>query len=83
MRSGGTIAKCPSCGSTGIKVINSRPHPFGRERRRKCLGCGHRWSTIEVPMDLMLNLERCSDFREARQTIDALAEIRRNFLGQP
>lgn len=34
-------------------------------------------------MDLMLNLERCSDFREARQTIDALAEIRRNFLGQP
>jgi len=41
---GATICKCG--GET--KVTDSRPHGKSIRRRRECLGCGERWSTLEV-----------------------------------
>ena len=38
---------CPLCHSTQTKVTDSRYRDKQR-RRRKCLICDHRWSTIEV-----------------------------------
>ena len=32
-------------------VINSRVLPEGRYRRRECLDCRHRWSTVEYEVD--------------------------------
>lgn len=41
---GATVCKCG--GDT--TVTDSRPHGKSTRRRRKCLSCGERWSTLEV-----------------------------------
>jgi len=42
--------KCPSCGFTESKVLDSRPVNEGTSirRRRECLSCGKRFTTYEV-----------------------------------
>ncbi len=42
--------KCPYCGDTESKVIDSRPTDEGERirRRRECLKCGKRFTTYEV-----------------------------------
>ncbi len=49
---------CPSCQSSRVQVTDSRPHHDGlwRRRRRICTACKHRWSTMEVPAELVENL---------------------------
>lgn len=32
----------------GNTVVDSRPHELGIRRRRRCDGCGARWTTLEV-----------------------------------
>ena len=48
--------RCPKCGCTDDKVIDSRAARDGStvRRRRECLSCGHRFSTLEsvVPEDM-------------------------------
>jgi transcriptional repressor NrdR len=39
--------KCPYCGKTDLKVLDSRDTDEGIRRRRQCLGCGRRFTTIE------------------------------------
>lgn len=39
---------CPSCHSNNFKCRNSRPFNSYIRRRRECLECGERWSTIEI-----------------------------------
>ena len=41
--------KCPTCGNTDSKVIDSRPSDKSSiRRRRECLGCGKRFTTYEI-----------------------------------
>ncbi len=41
--------KCPACGTTDSKVIDSRPTETGSiRRRRECLSCGKRFTTYEI-----------------------------------
>jgi len=41
--------RCPKCGKTDDKVIDTRPNDEGRSirRRRECIACGYRYSTLE------------------------------------
>lgn len=39
--------KCPSCGYSESKVLDSRPAEGSIRRRRECLGCQHRFTTYE------------------------------------
>lgn len=39
--------KCPKCNSK-TETIDSRESKNGRYRRRKCLSCGERFSTLEL-----------------------------------
>lgn len=43
-----TGEKCPSCGKMDSKIIDTRMENGYRKRRRECLCCGARWSTVEV-----------------------------------
>ncbi len=43
--------ECPKCGAEDTKVSDSRQLPLYVRRRRICLECGHRFSTIEVARD--------------------------------
>ncbi len=38
---------CPFCGRDETKVTDSRPESDGIRRRRECLGCGRRFTTLE------------------------------------
>lgn len=38
---------CPKCDSCNTRVINSREGDSHIYRRRKCLDCGHRFTTYE------------------------------------
>lgn len=42
--------KCPYCGYSDSKVVDSRPSDEGGSirRRRECLGCGKRFTTYEI-----------------------------------
>ena len=40
--------KCPVCGNTESKVIDSRPTDSEIRRRRECTSCGRRFTTYEV-----------------------------------
>jgi len=42
--------KCPVCGATDSRVLDSRPVDEGNsiKRRRECNGCGRRFNTYEV-----------------------------------
>lgn len=43
---------CPNCGETKSVVIDSRATNFNEvptiRRRRRCVGCQHRWTTYEL-----------------------------------
>ena len=40
---------CPLCGSPNQFVVDSRERPGNRiYRRRRCSGCGYRWTTYEI-----------------------------------
>ena len=39
--------KCPVCGNSESKVIDSRPTDSEIRRRRECLACGRRFTTFE------------------------------------
>lgn len=43
---------CPECKKGAVFVINSRPKGGYRWRRYECDNCGHRHSTIEVPVHI-------------------------------
>lgn len=48
LRNGVTDMKCPYCGKTEFKVIDSRSKEEKIRRRRECLHCGRRFTTYEV-----------------------------------
>lgn len=44
--------KCVKCGSYQVQVIDTRNDREERRiyRRRRCLRCSHRWTTVELPV---------------------------------
>ena len=70
--------KCPHCGSIDDKVVNSRLTPGGEgiRRRRECLGCGQRFTTMEhlegVALKVIKRDGRREDFdpRKLRHSLD-------------
>lgn len=58
--------KCPFCGYTESKVIDSRPtDEFARiRRRRECLGCAKRFTTYEVVESLPIIVVKKDKSRE-------------------
>ncbi|MBQ1449722.1 MAG: transcriptional repressor NrdR [Eggerthellaceae bacterium] len=59
--------KCPSCGYTESKVVDSRPSDDGSSirRRRECLECSYRFTTYERIMDSPLLVTKADGSSEA------------------
>lgn len=51
---------CPVCGE-GTKITNSRGDIDRVRRRRECRECGHRFTTMELEVDLQRNLEKMKE----------------------
>jgi transcriptional repressor NrdR len=58
--------KCPHCGHQEDKVVDSRPYQDGRaiRRRRECLQCGQRFTTLEYVEMGTLTVLKSDDRRE-------------------
>ena len=51
---------CPKCKQQDqLKTIDSRPAVYGVKRRKECLSCGHRFTTIEIAVPKKI---RADDF---------------------
>lgn len=81
--------RCVSCGSLRTEVIdNQASGAFRRRRRRECV-CGHRFSTVELPMDeftllnpdgsMIAKLQR--DAQRVASTIDKVMQTRKAAVG--
>ena len=53
---------CPKCGSDQLKVIDSRGSPEQVKRRRECVDCKERFSTIEVTVEKYETFGRKIDY---------------------
>lgn len=50
---------CVKCGSYQVKVIDTRAKGKRKiYRRRECLRCGYRWSTLELPVGDLKQIAR-------------------------
>ena len=57
MADGAGVDICPACGVSGAGVVDSRLVAEGRRRRKRCWGCDHRWSTIEMHEERAASIE--------------------------
>lgn len=68
--------RCPFCGYTESRVIDSRESPDGIRRRRECTECGHRFTTYErVHSDSLLVVKR-----DGRREPFETAKLHRSIL---
>lgn len=62
--------KCPVCGSDNITTVDSRSAPDSIVRRKKCLVCNYRWSTIEIDKDQWHSALQIKEERKKRRSKD-------------
>jgi len=74
---------CPYCGFEDSKVIDSRASEGGIRRRRQCLACGQRFSTIERTEVGVLLVAKKDGRREEFSRDKVLAGVRRACEKRP
>ncbi len=57
----GSGRRCPTCGHPKSTVMDSREGPGELKRRRQCLECGFRWTTVETLCPDSLTPEQVTD----------------------
>ena len=62
--------QCPKCKAHGLACHDSRPYNETIRRRRRCLNCGYRFSTVEISIEDYHKLKE----NEA-ETADVLSNI--------
>ncbi len=75
--------KCPYCGGSNFKVIDSRDASGGVRRRRQCLGCGSRFTTYERVQPAGLVVVKKDERREEFSKDKLLAGIRKACEKRP
>ena len=73
--------KCPNCGCADTDVFDSRPKSDGSEirRRRKCLGCDGRFTTIEHPQETIEELSRDMLLAAMDSVISSLEKVKKEI----
>jgi transcriptional repressor NrdR len=68
---------CPDCGDLRNKVADVRARKLDNaiKRRRECLNCGRRWTTMEV------TISEATAFMSKDRAVDALNQIQSLLLG--
>ena len=74
--SGTGLSRCLKCDGVST-VFNSRVDKNGwRWRRRECTVCEHRWTTYEVPAELLTSLRAFIALaQQAKQHVDTLNDL--------
>ena len=79
----GQGACCPFCGSGANGVVDSRPAILGGNihtvrRRRKCTDCSKRFTTYEIPAEIIERLDALANDRR----IPSRREVIRSCIAQ-
>ena len=69
---------CPRCHAPDSRVVDSRDSHYGIRRRRRCDGCGFRWTTYERSDAPLLAEEELRKLRDALTTVLALMDQRKS-----
>jgi len=77
--------RCPACGSSDDKVVDSRQADDGSSirRRRACISCGRRFTTFERVEEIALTVVKRSGHREPFDRGKVIAGIRAAAKGRP
>lgn len=77
--------RCPYCGSTEDKVVDSRPSEDETviRRRRSCLGCGRRFNTFERVEEVPLVVVKRSGSREPFDRAKLIAGLAKAYKNRP
>src|SRR5688572_9175360 len=75
--------KCPYCGDTNSKVIDSRDAENGIRRRRECLSCARRFTTYERIDSQNLFVIKKDGRRESFDRMKLLSGLRRACEKRP
>jgi len=77
--------RCPWCGHTEDKVVDSRPADQGEaiRRRRQCLACGRRYTTYERVEELGLMVVKRDGSREPWNRDKMVAGIQKAIVNRP
>lgn len=75
---------CPKCSSDDLKVLETRAGKVASTRRRRvCLGCGHRFSTIEEVLHEDLAVVKRDGRRESFDRTKLAMGLRRAIAKRP
>jgi len=68
---------CPSCKGMNTKTVDSRSYEKGTgiRRRRECVGCGHRFFTVESIAGNVRIPAKPTDYQRALNLIDQASRI--------
>jgi len=77
--------RCPWCGHTQDRVVDSRPAEDGEaiRRRRECRSCGRRYTTHERVEELGLMVHKRDGTREPWDRAKMVAGIRKALANRP
>lgn len=77
--------RCPWCGRTEDKVVDSRPAEQGVaiRRRRQCLSCGRRYTTYERVEELRLLVAKRDGSHEPWSRLKMVAGIEKAIVNRP
>ena len=77
--------KCPFCGYTESKVIDSRPTDEGERirRRRECISCGKRFTTYEKIEEIPITVVKRDGAREPFDSNKILSGIKKACEKRP
>jgi transcriptional repressor NrdR len=77
--------RCPSCGHTEDRVVDSREAQDGQatRRRRECLGCGRRFTTYERVEETLPSVVKKDGRREAFDRRKIVEGLRRACQKRP
>lgn len=77
--------RCPKCSSAETKVIDSRVSKTETSvrRRRECLSCEYRFTTVEEVLRENLRVIKMDDSREDFDRVKILRGIRKAIEGRP
>lgn len=73
---------CEKCSSWQSKVIDSRPYRQVIRRRRLCLDCNNRWTTMEITTTALNEIPGGIPVETLKQSLwDMLCELEKATLG--
>jgi len=61
--------KCPHCSWGSSAVLEARQTQQYKRRRRECLSCEHRWTTVEVTAEEYKELKELANKAQQLQSI--------------